>query len=351
MFFGLGLAQYGARLSFDRWETRSALVLLAANLLFFFLTAQLFGNATSETRHNFGIVVLCFAGVLGLFSVLQFASGTQKIYWTFDTDSGFFGPYFNPDHFAGLMEMLIPVAAFYIAGQRKLSAAQALPILVVTIAIASLLLSGSRSGLLSLAVEIVIAVALGLWMARTRKRRQRSALIAIGASVIIIVIVAAALLFSWVDTGAVSKRLAAVATPGDAWSEWSSFRKSVVLDSFHMLRDHPVLGIGLGNFETAYPRYQSFPTDLTVDYAHNDFAEAIAETGVIGAVLIFLSLEFFCVPLFAISASVCEKDQIRKPVGFRRERQSDVAACLCTASSISIFTFRPTRLGFRFWRQ
>ena len=101
------------------------------------------------------------------------------------------------------------------------------------------------------------------------------------------------LLFAWVDTGEVVKRLGAVASPGDTWAEWSSFRRSVALDSLRMLRDHSVIGIGLGNFETAYPQYQSFPTDLTVDYAHNDYAEAIAETGLAGAVLIFAALALF----------------------------------------------------------
>jgi O-antigen ligase len=56
---------------------------------------------------------------------------------------------------------------------------------------------------------------------------------------------------------------------------------------------HPVLGVGLGNFETAYPGYQSFPSDLWIDYAHDDYVEAIAETGVVGAVLIFSALVLF----------------------------------------------------------
>jgi len=292
LFLVLGLVQYGARLALDRWETRTALVLLSANLAFFFVSVQLFGSASAETRRRFGIVVLLFAGVLGLFSILQFASGTQKIYWTFDSDGNFFGPYGNPDHYAGLLEMLIPVAALSIAGQRKFAATLALPILAVTIAIASLLLSGSRSGLLALSAEIVIAVALGRWHARATQRAERPALVVIGVTVIIIIL-SAVLLFSWVGTSWITKRLGAVASPGDAWAEWSGFRKSVALDSLRMLRDHPVFGIGLGNFETAYPQYQNFPTDLRVDYAHNDYAEAVAETGLAGTTLIFTALALF----------------------------------------------------------
>ena len=297
MFFLLGLLQYRFRLTLDISETREALVLLAADVIFFFLTVQLFATAGSATWRAFGLAVLFFAGSLGLFTILQFAAGGHQIYGSVETPGNIhFGPYVNANHYAGLMEMLIPVAAFSafsLAERRRSVAAMALPVLAVTIAVASLLLSGSRSGLLALAVEVVIAVALGAWHARTMHRSERHAPVAHRSGVAVSFITLAAvllfscLLFAWVDTGEAAKRLGAVASPGDAWAEWSSFRKSVALDSLRMLRDHPVSGIGLGNFETAYPQYQSFPTDLTVDYAHNDYAEAIAETGLIGAVLIF----------------------------------------------------------------
>jgi O-antigen ligase len=49
----------------------------------------------------------------------------------------------------------------------------------------------------------------------------------------------------------------------------------------------------LGSFETAYPAYQSFPTELVWDHAHNDYAEALAETGLLGGLLIVAGLAMF----------------------------------------------------------
>lgn len=299
LFLLLGFVQYRGHLTFDPWETRTALVQLAANLTFFFVGIQLLGGAHAETRRRFGFAVLSFSGMLGLFSVLQFASGTSKIYWTFDTDGTFFGPYGNPDHYAGLMEMLIPVAAFSLAERRKSVAAIAVTVLVVTIAVASLLLSGSRSGVLALAVEVAIAVVLGVWYARTSQKNKtesevpRRSGLAVGSLALAAVLMFSCLLFAWVDTGAVARRLGTIASPSDAWSEWSSFRKSVARDCLHMLGEHPVFGVGLGNFETAYPRYQSLPSDLTVDYAHNDYAQGLAETGLAGALLMLAALGLF----------------------------------------------------------
>src|SRR5437588_8568494 len=131
MFFLLGLAQYWGRLPLDRSETRQASVLLAADLTLFFLAVQLFASAGSRTWGAFGPTVLLFAGSLGLFAILELASGTP-LYGAVDTRGGFhFGPYVNPDHFAGLMEMLIPVAILYIVGRHRRSSVAALVSLAV----------------------------------------------------------------------------------------------------------------------------------------------------------------------------------------------------------------------------
>jgi O-antigen ligase len=289
MFFLLGVAQYAARLTLDRSETRQALVLLAADLTFFFLAVQLFAEAGSGTLHAFGLAVLVFAGSMGLFAILQFASGTPKIYGIVGTSGGLFGPYVDPDHFAGLLEMLLPVAVLYIAGRRGRISLEGLVwrVSAVTLALASLLLSGSRGGLLALSAEIVIAtIALRRTGARTRQRRR----LALAAAVTLL---AGVTLFAYVDPGWVAKKLGSVARADRTWAEWAGDRKSMALDALRMWRGHPVLGVGLGDFETAYPRYQSFPSDLWIDHAHNDYAEAVAETGLVGALLILSALALF----------------------------------------------------------
>ena len=290
MFFLLGVAQYGARLTLDRSETRQALVLLVADLAFFFLAVQLFARARSSTLRPFGLAVLVFAGCMGLFAILQFASGARRIYGIVETpNGGLFGPYVNPDHFAGLMEMLIPVAVLYIAGRhgRFSLAASVWRVSGATLALASLLLSGSRGGLLALSAEIAIATsALRRAGAQTGQRRR----LAMAAA---FTLVAGMLLFAYVDPGWVAKKLRSVAYADRTWAEWAGERKSMARDALRMWRDHPLLGVGLGNFETAYPRYQSYASDLWIDHAHNDYVEAAAETGLVGALLILSALALF----------------------------------------------------------
>jgi O-antigen ligase len=289
MFFLLGVAQYAARLTLDRSETRQALVLLVADLAFFFLAVQLFAGAGNGTLRAFGLAVLVFAGSMGLFAILQFASGARRIYGIVETPAGVFGPYVNPDDFAGLLEMLLPVAILYIAGQQRRFSLEGWVwrVFAATLALASLLLSGSRGGLLALSAEIAIATyVLRRAGARTTERRR----LAMAAA---LTLLAGLMLFAYVDPGWVAKKLGSVAHVHRTWAEWGSDRKSMALDALRMWRDHPILGVGLGDFETAYPRYQSYPSDVWIDHAHNDYVEALAETGLVGALLILSALALF----------------------------------------------------------
>ena len=289
-FFILGLAQYLAGHTIDKSETLEALVLFSVDAVFFFAAVQLFGDIGGHARIWFGLSVLLLAGILGLFAILQFSSGTPRIYWKIGTPGGnFFGPYVNPDDYAGLMEMLVPVGICYIASRRQRYSPSILLWLglAATVAVASLLLTGSRGGLMALAAEIVIT---GIIFWRNAKTVRKSSLFVTLAGAVVAVL----MLFSWIDPGSVAQRLGTIVEiPGKVWVDATEFRKRATLDSLRMLRGHPAFGVGLGNFEAAYPAYQSFPSDVTIDYAHNDYAQAAAETGLTGVLLIVFSLGLF----------------------------------------------------------
>ena len=90
------------------------------------------------------------------------------------------------------------------------------------------------------------------------------------------------------------------------------------LDSLGIVHDHVWLGTGLGSFETVYSRYQSFPSDLDWDHAHDDYAEALAETGLIGGILIVAAAALFLAGAFRNarrSESAAEWIQVGAAIG------------------------------------
>lgn len=285
-FLLFGAAQFVGRLSPDSSALREALLKLTTDLIFFFLAGQLLGAASAKTWRRLGLAVVVSAFALSLLAIVQFFSSHGLIYWVVKPRWGgtVFGPYVNHNHYAGLMEMMIPVAAGSAVSLSK-SNRPARPLLAFAVAVptASLLLSGSRGGAIGLVAEVLILAA----VLRPAVPARRLVLpVALGAALV-------TSMFFWMDPGDASRRLGTLAgvvnSPELTWGA----RRTVGRDSMRLFRAHPWVGTGLGSFETVYPAYQSFPSDLVFDHVHNDFAEALAETGLVGAGLIVWALVVF----------------------------------------------------------
>lgn len=76
-------------------------------------------------------------------------------------------------------------------------------------------------------------------------------------------------------------------------------RYAIWANSWAMFRDHPILGVGKGNFRFVYPLYArkvtedpSFSAQSRAADAHNDYLQVLVETGLLGtmAFLVILSL-------------------------------------------------------------
>ena len=248
---------------------------------------QLLATGSPRILRAFGLAVVVYAFSLALFAILQFFSSKGLIFWTVAAPgAGIFGPYVNRNHYAGLMEMLIPLAAGYVLSRPRDHPLRSLLGFALLVPIASLLLSGSRGGFISLLAEVLILGAIFLWRAPVPGRRRLAAVGGLGMT-------AAALLFFWMDPGEISRRLETVASITSSPDVTMGGRLVAARDSLRVFRDHPFLGTGLGSFELAFPPYESVPTDQVWQHAHNDYAEALAETGLAGGLLVVVALVMF----------------------------------------------------------
>lgn len=286
LFLLLGIGQLIGHRTLDPFGTREALIKLMTDLILFFLAGQLWVEASEKAWKRFGVVVAVYAFSMSLFAIIQFFTSHGLLYWVIRIPTYVFGPYVNRNHYAGLMEMLIPIALCYALSRLPKSQERTFLLFGVCAAIASVLVSGSRGGSISVVVEIVILAVL-LWQWKSaRIGRKWESIGLLGAA-------GAAALFLAITPMSAWQRLATVTGLARKPEVTLEDRLVVSRDALAALKDYPWLGTGLGSFESVFPQYQSFPTDLVWDYAHDDYVEALTETGAVGGLLMLSALFLF----------------------------------------------------------
>lgn len=270
-------------------DTRDALVLGAAYLVFFPLTAAAVG--TRDRAEGFVQILMFLGFAVALIAILQFYSWNGKIYWLRSTARPMvYGPFVNRNHLAGFLEMLIPLGAGYLAGQltgltphgdtlwrrliNRITRPESTRLLLIFFTLlvmgVALLLTLSRGGIVAFVSSMTL---LGVLLSWRRGRRRRG--------LIPVALVGGILLsLTWFGIGPLVDRLS---TLRNAENDPSVILRSAVWgDTLRMAGDTPWTGTGAGTFEKAFPPYKSFPNQLLFAHAHNDYLEWLSDNGVVG---------------------------------------------------------------------
>jgi O-antigen ligase len=264
----LGVLQFVFHLTASRYDTRIELQLLFTYLIVLFLMSQ----AYSRTSHWRGYVwfLMTLGFCVSVFGILQYLTFNGKLYWVRTMRYGGFpfGPYVNRNHFAGFAEIIIPVALVPLVLGKVRRERLFLVGLFALVPIVALLLSASRGGIISFAVQMIILFLLLL------VRRIRSGHVLVGGLVVLCAVMAV----SWIGVQQVLQRFSEMQTMEVSGGKRAAMRQ----DAWRLFLDHPLLGTGLGTFEMVFPPYDSLYDGKVVDHAHNDYMEALAETGIVG---------------------------------------------------------------------
>ena len=262
------IAQLSFRLTASAFTTRIELQLLLSMLILLFLAAQSF-QTLSDWR-NFAWFVMILAFLVAGLGILQHLTFNGKLYWFREMRYGGipFGPYVNRNHFAGFAELVLPMALVpLLLGRVRRQRLVTVGILAV-IPLSALLFSASRGGIISLGAELAF-LALVLALRRTGGKH-----VAVGG----IVVMLALLTVSWLGVTEILSRFSKLQTLEVTEGKRSSMR----LGAWHIFVDHPLLGTGLGTLQQVYPPYETLYDGKVVNHTHNDYLEALAETGVAG---------------------------------------------------------------------
>jgi predicted Zn-dependent protease len=192
-------------------------------------------------------------------------------------------PFGNPNHLAGFLGLSATVGlGLAVSSERRgrgvLFGAAAL------LSGAGVLLSLSRAGILFFLFGQVL---LGVWLVRRRSEGRSTERMppvwSRGAAVVLLLCATLAVggYVAW-------ERLVAEAASADSMEELRHSKVDLWPMMAEAARAFPVLGMGRGAFEVAFPRYQTVPNPNTLTHPENAVLQLAAEFGVPGLVLLAL---------------------------------------------------------------
>jgi O-antigen ligase len=275
-----GVLQYTLRLTVAPFLTEIELLRFSALAILFFLAVQSF--ETLEQWRGFVWFLLVLGFLVSVLGILQHFTFNGKMYWFRELRYGGipFGPYVNRNHFAGFVELVAPLglSVLFLRADRR----DQIPLVAVLtlLPIGALFLAESRGGIVSFLLEIgLVSVLVFL------RRRGRNQLVAAA-----VVILLAGGLVGWLGVGRALERF----TTYQQLEVTEGRRKEVSEDTWRIFLDHWIAGTGLGTLQDVFPHYETLYDGNMVIHSHNDYLEALAETGVIGGMCgaLFLVLLF-----------------------------------------------------------
>ena len=281
-------------LTLTPYQTRSELLILLTCCLAFFLGTMVSGERARKRRLMHALVALGAAEAL--YGLIQYLANWQNIFWyakKYDLQEAT-GTYINRNHFAGLLEMVLPFAvglAIYegeklggernhrsrrVAGTSSNLAKMTLWLGVAVVIVAAIVFSRSRMGILCACASLIVVLGLnGL-------QKKAVPLGVTGAFLVLSLSFA-----SWIGLRPALNRFENV---GQEFSSQNETRLSVWPGAVELIRQRPLIGSGLGAFPIAYTAFQSTFLTRFLNHAHNDYLEFSADLGIPAAVALFAAI-------------------------------------------------------------
>jgi len=187
------------------------------------------------------------------------------------------GTFAQPNPFAGYLNLTLPLALAGMIVGVDIFGRLTKPLVVIVGA--AVLVSQSKGALL--AIIVALAVMLIVYARPTRPL--------IGAAAAAVFAIFAGAVFGIVPSAVTNGGLSVVgldnvdvANPTPAtWA--NAERLAHQLTGLHMFFDHPLLGVGIGNYPAAYAHYRVAPVWVNdLGHAHNYYINVAAEAGIVG---------------------------------------------------------------------
>ena len=223
------------------------------------------------------------ASVIALIGIGQSYLG--KVIWP-RANAGY-GPFVNRNHFAGFCVMAVGLAGARVLLRTVQRERMAVNICYWIMMCSGIVRCASRGGFLAL-VGVIFFLALISVGGRkdVENGKERSLKVRFAATAVLLVVMAVGAMFI-TSSDDLMQRFANIQAETEVGEtpDLKFSRSELWQNTSKMIKDHPIIGVGLGAYQFVYPRYDQSSGILRAEQAHNDYLHIIAETGVIGLIL------------------------------------------------------------------
>lgn len=236
-----------------------------------------------ELVHRFEDRPWVAAAPLIVAATLEAVLGLSQAFLSADVTQSSTGTFANRNHFAGLLAMCLPVAVMGAAGLYTGSGARSrrrkplVPALAASgllvcagVMLVAVISSLSRMGFISALCGLAVMGSLALARGRAGVRRWLPVAAAVALAIAAFIVL---------PTDQLIERFGSLSTS----EEMPADERALIWgDTLRLIGAYPLFGCGLGAYESALLPYKTSAPLYTVDYAHNDYLQLLAELGVLG---------------------------------------------------------------------
>jgi O-antigen ligase len=256
-------------------------------LLYAFLFLAVVSNLYSQdTTETITYTLTAVAALASSCAVTQFLHHSNHVWNLISPYEGrASGTYINPDHFAGFLELVLPLPlAFLLAGRIGVITRVVLAYATLTI-LAGLAVTLSRGGWVAAAAGVLML--LGFLLCH----RNHS----LRAFLVLVLLLGVGGFFTAHFLSHSVGFMRRVAKPDDNGPKVldASSRLQMWGATVHMWQDHPWWGVGPGHFDHRFREYRPEGFQEDPEHAHDDYLELFADWGLAGGIIVLGGIGIF----------------------------------------------------------
>ncbi|MBI3875873.1 MAG: O-antigen ligase family protein, partial [Verrucomicrobia bacterium] len=254
------------------YVARLELIRVLVYAVFFFATLN---NLNRQEAGQSVVSVLVFIGLaLSVYAVFQFITHTEMV-WKYLRPASYgnrgSGTYVCPNHLAGFLEMVLPLALAHTLSGRLPHAVKIVFGYAALVMLAGIGVTLSRGGW----IATIAGLLLFIFLYAQRRNVRVPAIVFLGLLILGSV---------WfISTAQYSKERFKVLYQTGKFDET---RFHLWKPAVEMWKDNPWIGVGPGHFDARFRQYRPELIQRRPDRVHNDYLNTLADWGIIGAALV-----------------------------------------------------------------